>query len=123
MFGFLTSSSATRLYRGRVPRLTSDNFTCCHTRDRAGRPRLLSEGSGPPGTTGDESSNSHMLNLIKKKRSCRLCIHTATVLCSHLLHPSACMACFLRSKIYRRFYNYVKITQLLIFAFTVHLAD
>ena len=28
----------TRLDRGRVPRLTSDNFTCCHTRDRAGRP-------------------------------------------------------------------------------------
>ena len=22
------------LYRGRVPRLTSDNFTCCHTRER-----------------------------------------------------------------------------------------
>ena len=36
LFGFLTSSSSTRLYRGRVPRLTSDNFTCCHTRDRAG---------------------------------------------------------------------------------------
>ena len=27
---FSTSSSATRLSRGRVPRLTSDNFTCCH---------------------------------------------------------------------------------------------
>ena len=38
LVGFLTSSSASRLYRGRVPRLTSDNFTCCHTRDRAGRP-------------------------------------------------------------------------------------
>ena len=38
LFGFLTSSSATRLYRGGVSRLTSDNFTCCHTRDRAGRP-------------------------------------------------------------------------------------
>ena len=38
LVGFLTSSSTTRLYRGRVPRLTSDNFTCCHTRDRAGRP-------------------------------------------------------------------------------------
>ena len=35
LFGFLTSSSTTRLYRGRVPRLTSHNFTCCHTRDRA----------------------------------------------------------------------------------------
>ena len=34
LFAFLTSSSTTRLYRGRVPRLTSDNFTCCHTRDR-----------------------------------------------------------------------------------------
>ena len=42
-FGFLTSSSTTRLYCGRVPRLTSDNFTSCHTRDRAGRPRLLSQ--------------------------------------------------------------------------------
>ena len=29
--GFLTSSSATRLSRGQVQRLTSDNFTCCHT--------------------------------------------------------------------------------------------
>ena len=38
LFRFLTSSSITRLYRVRVPRLTSDNFTCCHTRDRVGRP-------------------------------------------------------------------------------------
>ena len=38
LFGLITSSSTTRLYRGRVPRLTSSNFTCCHTRDRAGRP-------------------------------------------------------------------------------------
>ena len=38
LVGFLTSSPTTRLYRGRVPRLTTDNFTCCHTRDRAGRP-------------------------------------------------------------------------------------
>ena len=30
LFGFLTSSSATRLYRQWVPRLTSGNFTCCH---------------------------------------------------------------------------------------------
>ena len=37
------SSSVTRLYRKRVPRLTSDNFTCCHTRDREGRPWLLSQ--------------------------------------------------------------------------------
>ena len=31
------------LYRGRVPRLTSNNFTCCHTRDRAegGRGKLM----------------------------------------------------------------------------------
>ena len=27
------------IYRGLVPRLTSDNFMCCHTRDRVGRPR------------------------------------------------------------------------------------
>ena len=38
LVGFLASSSTTSLYRGRVPRLASDNFTCCHTRDRAGRP-------------------------------------------------------------------------------------
>ena len=31
-----TSSSATRLSRGRVPRLTSDNFTCCHTETERG---------------------------------------------------------------------------------------
>ena len=38
LVGFLTSSSRTMLYRGRVPRLISDNFTCCHTQDRVGRP-------------------------------------------------------------------------------------
>ena len=42
-FDFLASSSTTRLYSGQVPRLTSDNFTCCHTRDRAGRPWILSQ--------------------------------------------------------------------------------
>ena len=31
LFGFLTSSSTTRLSHGRVPRLTYDNFTCCNT--------------------------------------------------------------------------------------------
>ena len=31
LFVFLTSSSATRLYRGRDPRLTSNSFTCCYT--------------------------------------------------------------------------------------------
>ena len=31
LVGFLTSSSTTRLSRGPVPRLTSDNFTCRHT--------------------------------------------------------------------------------------------
>ena len=37
-FGFLTPSSATRLSRGCIPKLTSENFTCCHTvRDRAGK--------------------------------------------------------------------------------------
>ena len=37
LFGWFlrTSSSKTRLYRKRVPRLTSDNYTCCHTQDRA----------------------------------------------------------------------------------------
>ena len=46
LVGFLTSSPTTRLYRGRVPRLTSDNFyvlPVCHTRDRAGRPWILSQ--------------------------------------------------------------------------------
>ena len=43
LVGFLTSSLTTRLYRGRVPRLTSDNFMCNHTRDSAGRPWLLSQ--------------------------------------------------------------------------------
>ena len=33
LVGFLTSSSTIRLYRGRVPRLASDIFTCYHTRD------------------------------------------------------------------------------------------
>ena len=37
-FCFLLSSSIPRLYRKRVPRLASNNFTCCHTRDRVGRP-------------------------------------------------------------------------------------
>ena len=31
LVGFSTSSLATRLYLGRVPRLTSDNCTCSHT--------------------------------------------------------------------------------------------
>ena len=31
LVGFLTSSSATSLSLGWVPRLTSDNFKCCHT--------------------------------------------------------------------------------------------
>ena len=36
LVGFLTSSSTTRLYRGRVPKLTSDNCTCCHTETERG---------------------------------------------------------------------------------------
>ena len=43
LVGFFTSSSATRLYDGWVSRLTSHNFTYCHTRDRAGTPWLLSQ--------------------------------------------------------------------------------
>ena len=31
LVGFLTSSSTTRLYRGRSQDRASDNFTCCHT--------------------------------------------------------------------------------------------
>ena len=36
LVGFLTPSSSTRLYHGRIPRLTSDNFTCCHTETKRG---------------------------------------------------------------------------------------
>ena len=36
LIGFLTSSSATRLIRRRVPRLTSDNFTCYHKETERG---------------------------------------------------------------------------------------
>ena len=43
LVGFLTSSSAAKLYGGQVPWLTSDNFTCCRTQDRPGRPWLLSQ--------------------------------------------------------------------------------
>ena len=32
LFEFLTSSSTTRLYRGRAQRLSSGNFKGCHTR-------------------------------------------------------------------------------------------
>ena len=42
LFAFLTSSSTTKLYSGWIPSLTSDNFMCCHTRDRAERPVSLS---------------------------------------------------------------------------------
>ena len=41
LFGFLTSSSTYRPYRGRVPRLTSDNFTCCHTRRQNGETIII----------------------------------------------------------------------------------
>ena len=40
---FLDVSSRTRQSRRRVPRLMSDNFTCFHTRERAGRPNHLSQ--------------------------------------------------------------------------------
>ena len=43
LFGYLMSSSATRLYCGGVQRLTSDNFTCCPTWDKAVRPWFLSQ--------------------------------------------------------------------------------
>ena len=36
LFGFFTSSSVTRLNLARVPRLTSDNCTCCHTDSERG---------------------------------------------------------------------------------------
>ena len=36
LFGLLTSSSATRLYRGWVSRLKSYKFTCCHTETELG---------------------------------------------------------------------------------------
>ena len=43
LFGFSMSSSTPRLYRGPIPGLKSNNFTCCHTRDRAKRRWLLSQ--------------------------------------------------------------------------------
>ena len=46
LVGFLTSSSVTRRSSGRVPILTSDNFTCCqsatHERERGYRDLCLS---------------------------------------------------------------------------------
>ena len=51
LVGFLMSSSTIRLYRGRVPRLTSDNFTRCHTWDR-----------GPGGDHDFCLSRSHYTN-------------------------------------------------------------
>ena len=38
LFGFLTSSSSTMLYRGPTLRLTSETFTCCHTETECGDP-------------------------------------------------------------------------------------
>ena len=40
LFGFLK----TWLYHGRLPRLRSDKFKCCHKRDRAGRERTVTAG-------------------------------------------------------------------------------
>ena len=37
-FFFFKSLSAARLSRGRDPRLTSDNFTCCHSETEQGDP-------------------------------------------------------------------------------------
>ena len=43
LFGFLTSSSTTRLYRGRVPRLTSDNLCAVtHETERGNQDFCLS---------------------------------------------------------------------------------
>ena len=36
LFCFLMSSSATKLSPGQVPRMTSDNFMCCHTKTERG---------------------------------------------------------------------------------------
>ena len=44
MVGFLASWSTTRLYRWRVPRLTYDNFMCCHTRDSGETMTSVSDG-------------------------------------------------------------------------------
>ena len=51
-FVFLWSSSSTRLYCG----LTSDNFTCCHTRDRAGR--LLSQCTDTDPTSREQAATA-----------------------------------------------------------------
>ena len=43
LIGFLTSSSPTRFIADGPQDRASDNFMCCHTWDRAGRPWLLSQ--------------------------------------------------------------------------------
>ena len=62
LFGFLTSSSATRLSHGRVPRLTSDNFTCCHTETEQGDHDLCfsrSHYTDTDPTSGEQVWGSH----------------------------------------------------------------
>ena len=48
LFGFFMSPSAAQLYNGRVPRLTSDNFTCCppHTHMRQSEDTMTSVSAG-----------------------------------------------------------------------------
>ena len=58
LVSFWPSSSTTRLYLGQVSRLASDNFTCCHTRDRAGRPRLLSQHSDTDPTSKERAATA-----------------------------------------------------------------
>ena len=36
LVGFITSSSTAKLYRELAPRLTSDNYKCCHTTRQSG---------------------------------------------------------------------------------------
>ena len=58
-FGFLPSSSTTRLYHGRAPRLTSDNFKGSKTRVRSGRPCLLSLTPTLPVASGQPQRGSN----------------------------------------------------------------
>ena len=71
LVGFLTFSSTTRLYRGRVPRLTSGSFTCCHTRDRAGRPRFLSQQIA--WVDKNRREEVHVVRMVERRES--LCVY------------------------------------------------
>ena len=94
LVGFLTSSPASRLYRGRVPRLTSDNFMCCHTRDRAGRPCLMTQPvtlylhrpnlveSDPD----DDTKTNFVTSISSQNDKSRMALHAVNILSHNYFH-------------------------------------